>query len=73
MFGTVVIRIRDSVPPSPLCHAFGLIDELNELNDYAGQFHHDTNPDADTISIAAPELRTFVDRALCIVHKGAPA
>lgn len=73
MFGGVVIRIRDSLAPSPLCHAKNLIDELNEVNDYAGQFHHDTNPDADTVAIHAPELKTFADQALCIVHKGAPA
>lgn len=73
MFGGVVIRIRESVAPSPLCHASNLIEELNEINDFAGQFHHDTNPDSETVAISAPELKTFVDRALCIVHKGAPA
>ena len=73
MFGGVVIRIRDSVAPSPLTHAANLIDALNEVNEYAGQFHHDTNPDADTVVISASELKGFVDDALCIVHKGAPA
>ncbi|NPC59306.1 AAA family ATPase [Caenimonas soli] len=73
MFGGVVIRIRDSVAPSPLAHAVNLIDALNEVNEYAGQFHHDTNPDADTVVISASELKGFVDDALCIVHKGAPA
>lgn len=73
MFGGVVIHIRDTVTPSPLCHAANLVDELTEINDYVGQFHHDTNPDADVATISAPELKTFVDRALCVVHKGAPA
>ncbi|MCM2341409.1 AAA family ATPase [Rhodoferax sp.] len=73
MFGQVVVHIRDSMTPSPLCHAANLVDELNEINDYVGQFHHDTIPDADAASISAPELKTFVDRALCVVHKGAPA
>ncbi len=72
MFGGVVVHIRDSVAPSPLCYAANLVDELNEINDYACQFHHDTNPDADTVIISASELKTFVDRALCVVHKGAP-
>jgi hypothetical protein len=72
MFGQVVIHIRDSMTPSPLYHAVNLVDELNEINDYVGQFHHDTNPDADTATISSPELKTFVDRALCVVHKGAP-
>ena len=73
MFGGIVIHIRDTVTPSPLCHAANLVDELTEINDYVGQFHHDTNPDADVSTISAPELKTFVDRALCVVHKGAPA
>ena len=73
MFGGLVIHIRDTVTPSPLCHAANLVDELTEINDYVGQFHHDTNPDADVAAISAPELKTFVDRALCVVHKGAPA
>lgn len=72
LFGQVVIQIRDSVTPSPLCHAKNLVDELNEINDYAGQFHHDTNPDADSVSVTASELKTYVDRALAVVHKCAP-
>lgn len=72
MFGNVVELIRDSVPPSPLCYAQNLVDELNEINDYAGQFHHDTNPDAETAAITAAELRRFVTKALGVVHKGAP-
>jgi wobble nucleotide-excising tRNase len=73
MFGGVIVHIRNTVAPSPLFHAANLVDELTEINDYVGQFHHDTNPDADVTTISAPELKTFVDRALCVVHKGAPA
>lgn len=72
MFGPVVVQIRDSVTPSPLCHAKNLVDELSEINDYAGQFHHDTNLDADATVVTVPELKTFVDRALGVVHRGAP-
>ena len=72
MFGQVVVLIRDSIAPSPLCYAKNLVDELNEINDYAGQFHHDANPDADTVVVTAAELKTFADRALGVVHKGAP-
>ena len=72
MFGQVVALIRDAVAPSPLCHAVGLVGVLNEINDYAGQFHHDTNPGgADTVVITSSELKTFVDRALTAAHKGA--
>lgn len=72
LFGQVIILIRDAMGSSPLCHAKNLVDELTEINDYAGQFHHDTNPDADTVTVNATELKSYVDRALVVVHKGAP-
>ncbi|MGZ8932904.1 MAG: AAA family ATPase, partial [Halobacteriota archaeon] len=71
LFGQVVNLIRDATSPSPLVHAQDLVIELNEINDYAGQFHHDTNPGGtDTLSIVTPELKTFVTRALHVVHRG---
>lgn len=73
LFGQVVVLIRDSAEDSPLGHAKNLVDEFNEINDYAGQFHHDTNPDgSDSIAITASELRAYVYRTLSIVHKGTP-
>jgi wobble nucleotide-excising tRNase len=72
MFGGVVALIRDAVAPNPLCHAVNLVDVLNEINDYAGQFHHDTNPSSsDSVVVTVSELKTFVDKALAVVHKGA--
>lgn len=71
-FGQVVVLVRDALPTSPLRHAKNLVAELNEINDYAGQFHHDTNPDADTMAIVSSELKTFVERALALVHGAAP-
>jgi wobble nucleotide-excising tRNase len=57
MFGQVVIQIRDAVHPSPLCHAANLVEELNEINDYAGEFHHETDGDANCAAVNASELR----------------
>lgn len=71
MFGEIVALIRDSNAPSPLCHAKNLVNELNEINDYAGQFHH-ANPGADAAGIVTTELKTYVDKALAVVHKSAP-
>ena len=71
MFGQVVVLIRDADAASPLRHAQSLVAELNDINEYAGQFHHDTNPGADTAVVAA-ELKTFVVRALHLVHGGVP-
>ena len=68
MFGEAVVLIRDAVAPSPLRHAQALVKELNEINTYAGQFHHDTNPSGFAHPIAAPELKHFVVRALDLVH-----
>ena len=58
---------------NPLSHAQNLVAELNEINEYAGQFHHDTNPGgADTVAVVASELKTYDERSLVLVHKGAP-
>jgi wobble nucleotide-excising tRNase len=73
MFGQAIAFINAATPPHPVCFAKGLVNELNEINEYAGQFHHDTNPGkADTVVIVRSELRTFSERALNIVHKGTP-
>lgn len=70
MFGQVVVLIRDAAVPNPLFHAQNLVAELNDINEYAGQFHHDTNPGADTITVVVSELKTYVERALHMVHTG---
>jgi wobble nucleotide-excising tRNase len=71
LFGQVVILIRNATSPSPLVHAQNLVAELNEINDYARQFHHDTNPGgADSVAVVVSELKTFVTRALHVVHRG---
>jgi hypothetical protein len=70
LFGQVVKQIGDALAPSRLVHAQNLVTELNEINEYAGQFHHDTNPGADTVAVVAPELKTYVTRALHVVHRG---
>jgi wobble nucleotide-excising tRNase len=72
LFGQIVAAIRSAGAASPLRHAANLVDELNELNEFAGQFHHDTNPDgADSVQVTAAGLKSFVDRALAVVHGGA--
>jgi len=70
MFGKVVVCIRDAPTSSPLSHAKNLVTELNDINEYAGQFHHDANPAADTVLVVAAELKTYVGRSLHLVHGG---
>ena len=72
MFGQVVGCIRDAPTASPLRHAQNLIAELSDINEYAGQFHHDTNPGADSTVLVASELKTYVGRSLHLVHGGVP-
>lgn len=69
MFGKVVELIRDAPPSSPLAYAQNLVATFNEINEYAGQFHHD-DPSAAQIAIVSSELKTIVHRALELVHRG---
>ncbi|MCP4143978.1 MAG: AAA family ATPase [bacterium] len=71
LFGQVVDLINTARAPSPLVHAQNITNELNEINRYAGQFHHDTNPAADQVAIVGGELLNFVERAIKVVHAGA--
>ena len=71
MFGQVVDHIDNAPAGSPIAHAQCLVKELREINTYAGQFHHDTNPgNADTMHITPTELTTFSNRSLVVIHKG---
>lgn len=70
LFGQVIEAINSAQQTSPLVHAMNITNELNEINGYAGQFHHDTNPSADQVQIIDGELRHFVERAINVVHSG---
>ncbi|MFQ2340789.1 AAA family ATPase [Aeromonas dhakensis] len=71
LFGQVIQAINAAPQNSPLFHAQNITAELNEINGYAGQYHHDTNPSADQVQIIDGELRLFVERAIRVVHAGA--
>lgn len=71
LFGQAIDLINNAQHPSPLVHAKNITDELNEINRYAGQFHHDTNPAADQVVVVDGELLGFVERAINVVHAGA--
>lgn len=70
LFGTIIQQINTAQHPNPLVYAQNITNELNEINSYAGQFHHDTNPAADQVQIVDGELLTFVERAIKVVHAG---
>lgn len=72
MFGQIVSHIASAQPKDPLYYAHSLIEELQELNGYAGQFHHDTNPGlCETIPVVTSELISYGQRALTLVYRGA--
>jgi wobble nucleotide-excising tRNase len=71
LFGQMVGMISTATATSPLRHAQNLVDELNEINEYAGQFHHDTDV-GDSVIVTPAELKPYVQRALAVVHTGAP-
>jgi wobble nucleotide-excising tRNase len=70
MFGEVVGLIRDADAGSPLIHAQPLVARLNSINQYAGLFHHNTNPDAESVELSHGELLTYARRALNVVYGG---
>jgi wobble nucleotide-excising tRNase len=72
LFGQIVDQIQSAPPSSPLIHAQNITTELNDLNGYAGQFHHDTDPGGNQVVINDGELRVFVERALRLIHAGIP-
>ncbi|WP_460199482.1 AAA family ATPase [Klebsiella pneumoniae] len=70
LFGAIVQLISNSQPGEPLYYAFSLVDELNEINVYAGKFHHDTNANAADEFIQVGELLAFCNRSLQVIYKG---
>lgn len=72
LFGDIVGEASSVSAPDPLSFLQDSVGELNEINSYAGQFHHDTNAAADFVTVVDAELKTYADRALQLVHKGRP-
>jgi wobble nucleotide-excising tRNase len=70
LFGQIIGDARVAQLPNPLFHLKPLVTELHEINDYAGNFHHDTNGAADTAHIDESELRSYAERALTVIHRG---
>lgn len=70
LFGQIITQIINAQHPSPLVHAQNITNELNEINSYTSQFHHDTNPAVDQVVVVDGELLSFVERAIKIVHSG---
>jgi wobble nucleotide-excising tRNase len=70
LFGEVVSQIAQARQGEPLFHAHSLVAELNELNNYAGRYHHDINPEASSEPINPGELKAYTQRALNVIYRG---
>lgn len=72
MLGQILSHIGTVLPTDPLTYATPLVEELRDINSYAGQFHHDTNPGVcETLPVTTSELLTYGQRALTLVYRGA--
>jgi wobble nucleotide-excising tRNase len=68
-FGQIIALAVDPTTTGPLTNLRPLAKELNAVNDYAGQFHHDTNPSCDTIPVVDGELLGFARLALDLIYQ----
>lgn len=68
LFGDIVQLISTAPTGSPLHNALPITNELNEINSFAGKFHHDTNPNAANESVSSGELASYCRRALNILY-----
>ena len=69
MFGKI---ISDHIAPAttgPLLHLLQHVTELREINDYASQFHHDTNEDADSVNVVDAELLPIARQSLDVIYR----
>ena len=70
LFGEIIQLILSAEVNTPLHNALSITDELNQINSYAGRFHHDTNPNAANEPVMHGEMSAFCSRALNIVYRG---
>ena len=70
-FGGAILAITQAPAGTPISHLQPRVEEMAQLNNYAGRFHHDTNPgNADTAPVTDGELNPYVQRALALVYQG---
>jgi wobble nucleotide-excising tRNase len=69
MFGGIIDLARQAQAGDPLAYLHPLLRELGEVNDYAGRFHHDANPDPETVPVVDGELLPFARQALNLIYQ----
>jgi hypothetical protein len=69
MFGQIISLATAAQTGNPLVYLKPLLKEMGEVNEYAGQFHHDTNSGNETNTDADAELLCFAKRALTLIYQ----
>jgi wobble nucleotide-excising tRNase len=69
VFGGVIALAAQARSGDPLLYLKPILMEMEEVNDYAGRFHHDTNPGHETAPIVDGELLSFAKRALNLIYQ----
>lgn len=69
MFGQIIAEAANARSGDPLGYLQPLLKKLGEVNDYAGQFHHDTNPGFESVPVVDGELLGFAKRALELIYQ----
>lgn len=69
MFGQLISLAQQATPPDPLANLVPILNELSEVNDYIGRFHHDAKPDDGLAQIVDAELLYFAERVLNLIYK----
>jgi wobble nucleotide-excising tRNase len=65
--GDMIKKIRDAKSESPLSDAQALLGELEAINDYSKQYHHDKDGENEGVLIDEGELQAFVNQTLALV------
>jgi wobble nucleotide-excising tRNase len=69
MFGQIIAHAAKAPAGDPLAYLQPMQKELDEVNDYARQFHHDTNPGFEGVPVVDGELIGFAMRALNLIYQ----
>ena len=65
--GDFIAKIRNCRETDGLSHAKADLPELEAINDYSKNYHHDQNPNADSEALSEDELHGYVKRTLRLV------
>ena len=68
-FGGIILTARKDGPGNPLSSLLPIVDLLDDFNDYASRYHHDSNPDGwQTEKILELDLRKYSRIAMDLIH-----